>query len=34
MNSSLLITEVLALSLMVAVALAPALYRYLQQRRH
>ncbi|MDR6981903.1 hypothetical protein J2X32_000511 [Rheinheimera pacifica] len=33
MNSSLLITEVLALSLMVAVALAPALYHYLQQRR-
>jgi len=33
MNSSLLLTEVLALSLMVAVALAPAAWCYLQQRR-
>jgi|GEM_PF-1814201 hypothetical protein len=33
MNSSVLITEVLALGLMIATALAPAAWCYLQQRR-
>ena len=32
MSSSLILTEFLAVSLMASVALAPALWRYLQQR--
>lgn len=33
MNSSMLLSEILALGLMVVVALAPAAWCYLQQRR-
>jgi hypothetical protein len=33
MNSSILISDILSLTLLVAVALAPAAWRYLQQRR-
>ena len=33
MNSNMLLNEILALGLMVAVALAPAAWCYLQQRR-
>ncbi len=33
MNSSMLVNEIIALGLMMAVALLPAIWRYLQQRR-
>ena len=33
MNTSIIVGEILSLSLIIAVALAPAIWRYLQQRR-